>query len=397
MPSTLDRYLLAAVVRPAAATIAAALLALLAERALSVVNIVLGWRGSFLSVFEMLSYLIPYYLGFALPAALFLGILFAFNRLSQGSEIDAMRAAGFGPRAMLRPVMGLAVVVAVAHLLLVSHLQPYSRYAYRAALYAVTNASFLTLIQPDRFVTLGTSTYRIERLSDDRRRFEGLFLYAQNNDGGSVILTAKRGLIVPPTNGGGVRLKLEDGVQQLVRAPRQGGAGGVPALTLRFGELTTGLSGVEPEPFRPRGENERELTLPELVARTGVSQGDIDAVEIAAELHGRIVRTVSVLLLPFLALPLALPRRRARRSYGFLIGVVVLVTYNQVIKTGEGLVDNGEIGPLLGLWLPCGLFAALGFVLFWRTARRVPNPGGRTALDRLIERATAAVARGGAR
>ncbi|MCB1883701.1 MAG: LPS export ABC transporter permease LptF [Geminicoccaceae bacterium] len=389
--STLTRYLLAQVLRPATTTIVAALLVLLAERALSVVNIVLGWRGSVVMIFEMLSYLVPYYLGFALPVALFLGIFFAFNRLGTDSEVDAMRASGVGLAGMVRPVLGLALVVALLHLALVSHLQPYSRYAYRAAVYAVTSASFQSLIQPGRFVTLGDTTYRVERLSADRRSFEGLFLYSERGDGGTVVLTAARGRIEPGPAGGALLLRLEDGVQQLARGGGEGG--GVPALTLRFGELTTDLSGQEPKPFRPRGENERELTLPELWAMRGTSRGEIEAPEIEAELHARIVRTLAVPVLPFLALPLALPRRRARRSYGFVIGIVLLVGFNQILKSGETLVDDGRIGAWLGLWLPFAAFSALACILFVRAATTVPNPGGRTALDALTERLTALVLR----
>ena len=150
--SILDRYLLQQVLRPMGATVLIALLALLAERALSVVELVLGWRGNVLIVFEMLSYLIPHYMGLALPAAFFIGILFTYSRLSRESELDAMSAGGYGLVQMVRPMVYLALVVTAMHLALVSYLQPYSRYAYRAAVHAVTNASFLSLIQEDRFV-----------------------------------------------------------------------------------------------------------------------------------------------------------------------------------------------------------------------------------------------------
>lgn len=383
MTGTLDRYLLRQVLWPMTVTVIVALLALLAERSLSVVDLVLGWRGSFLVIFEMLSYLIPHYMGFALPAAFFLGIMLAFGRLSRESEVDAMRAAGYGLVRMVRPLCWAALGVAVLHLVLVSHLQPYSRYAYRAALHTVTNVSFQTLLRPGRFITLADSTYRVETLAPDGQSFTGLFLYSEESARGSVVVTAERGRIEAPQNDAPLLLHLENGVQQLLRAD---GAAGVPAVTLRFGELTTGLSGMEPEPFRPRGENERELTLPELWQMQGVDHGDIDAVEIDAELHARLVRTVSILVLPFLACPLALRRRRARRSYGFLIGVAVLVATNQIIKTGESLVDDGDISYLLGLYLPFALFAAGSLWLFLHAATRVPNPGGRTHLDRLTDR-----------
>ena len=70
--SIYSRYLLAQIARPMITTILVALIALLAERTLRVIDLVVGWRGSLLVVFEMLGYLIPHYMGLALPVAFFL-------------------------------------------------------------------------------------------------------------------------------------------------------------------------------------------------------------------------------------------------------------------------------------------------------------------------------------
>src|SRR3712207_8298991 len=64
--------------------------------------------------------------------------------------------------------------------------------------------------------------------------------------------------------------------------------------------------------FRPRGADEREMTLGELwdaEGETGVPQRRLDG-----ELHGRLVRSASLLLLPLLAMPMGLAAKRSRRS-----------------------------------------------------------------------------------
>src|SRR4051794_4080162 len=144
--SVLSRYVLAQVGRPMVATLVVALLVMLAERMLHVVDLVIGWRGSLLVVFEMLGFLVPHYMGLALPAAFFIGILIVVGRLSREGELDAMNAAGSGLPQLTRPLVGASVILIVLNLILVGYLQPYSRYAYRAAMQAVMNASFLTLL-----------------------------------------------------------------------------------------------------------------------------------------------------------------------------------------------------------------------------------------------------------
>ncbi len=400
MLGTLDRYVLGQVLRPMLAAILITLLALLAERALRVVDLVIGWRGSLAIVFEMLSYLIPHYMVVALPAAFFLGIMLAFGRLSREGELDAMRAAGIGLARMARPLVLLALVVMALHFLLVSHFQPFSRYAYRAAAFAVTNVSFQTLLKPRQFITLGRNTYRVEALDADGEHFKGIFLYSEANEAGSIIVTAEsgeiesRGALVP------LVLHLQNGVQQFVPRPADQETGGgtpPPPLTLRFGSFTSDLSGTEPKPFRPRGENERELTIPELFALLRAPASalpkEIDPWEIEAELSARLVRNLSILVLPFFALPLALSPRRAKRSYGLLAGIVLLVGFNQLVNTGEALADDDKLGVLVSLWLPYAAFAALSVGNFMRTARRVPDPGRSSLLGATVDNLVAALLR----
>ena len=379
----LDRYLLRSALRPMGATIIVALLALLAERALSVVELVIGWRGSLVVVFEMLSYLVPHYMGLALPAAFFIGILFAYSRLSRESELDAMSAGGYGLVQMVRPILWAALAIMLLHIVLLSHIQPYSRYAYRAAVHTVTNVSFLSLIQADRFVTIADTTYRVDRVDEAGMRFERVFLYSEDSVRGDVIVTAGAAEVIDHGALQPLELRLEDGVQQLL--PKSSGDEKRPAaVTLLFREFTSDISGRDPQVFRPRGHDERELTLPELMTYP-VTDEPIRYAAVEAELHGRIVRSLSILVLPFLALPLSLGRRRAQRSYGFIVGITVLVGYYQLVKTGEGIVDNDKMSPLVGLWLPFIGFAALSMTAFFRTAWRVPDATRGRLFDRVVD------------
>lgn len=399
MLGTIDRYILGQVLRPMLAAILITLLALLAERALRVIDLVLGWRGSIGIVFEMMSYLIPHYMVVALPAALFLGIMLGVARLSREGELDAMRAAGIGLWRMTRPLVLLAGIVLVLHLILVSHLQPFARYAYRAAAFAITNVSFQTLLRPGQFITLGENTYRVDALSPEGDRFEGIFLYSEADASGTVTVTAASGTIETQGALAPLLLHLEQGVQQFVPRPPEDGAGGTgtPPLTLRFGTFTSDLSGTEPKPFRPRGEHERELTIPELIGFLGAPPEalpeEIDPWEVRAELSARLVRNFSIFFVPFLAVPLALSPRRAKRSYGFLIGVIVVVGYNQLIGAGESLADDDKVSAIVGVWLPFLAYAVLTTAFFVRTARRVPDPGKSSMLGAGIDALVGAVAK----
>jgi len=382
------RYLAGQLMRPIVAIVIAALLALLAERTLRIVDLVIGWRGSLFVIVEMIGYLVPHYMGLALPAALFIAILLTIGRLARDGELDAIMASGAGFGSLVRPLLFLAVLFAGLNLVIQSHLQPWSRYAYRAAVHALTDAGFQALLREGRFATLGSTTYMVETIAPDRASFSGLFLASERDGGAMVAITAEQGRVVASVAIGPVALQLQNGVQQYVPAadPATGRPTG-PATTLRFRAFTSDLSGNAPGAMLPRGEDERELTLPELLATPdGVKERGIDPAEVAAELHVRLIRVLATVTLPLVALPLAIARRRARRSWGFLVGVAILIAFNQVLQLGKTLVDDGKVGPFLAMWLPFTGFVVLGVVLCVARFRRVPSGDDQTRLERWLER-----------
>jgi lipopolysaccharide export system permease protein len=384
--SVLLRYVLSQIARPMLATLLVALLVLLAERLLRVVDLVIGWRGSLLVVFEIMGYLVPHYMGFALPVAFFIGVLLAVGRMSRDGELDAMMAAGSGLPQLLRPLIGASLLIAALNLGLLGYLQPYSRYAYRAAVQAVTNASFLTLLRPGVFTTVDRTTVMVDAISDDETDFRKVFLYTRGGGGDEVAITAAGGTLHANGLAEPLRIEMAEGVHQLVPARRPDRDAPPDAVTLRFRHFETVVNDRRMETVEPRGRTERELTMGELVRASREPVPHIDPPEVAAELHGRLIRTLSVPLLPLLGLPLALARRRSHRSYGLAIGIAILIIYNQVIRLGESMVDDGTIGPLPGLWLPFLLFALLAAALYWRAAYRVPSHAGSAWLDRIGER-----------
>lgn len=380
--SIYSRYLLAQIARPMLTTILVALIALLAERTLRVIDLVVGWRGSLFVVFEMLGYLIPHYMGLALPVSFFLGILLTFNRLGREGELAAMYASGAGLPQLMRPILVASVGLALVAALLVSILQPYARYAYRAATYALTNASFTTLLQSGLFTTLGDTTYMVEHISDDKTAMEKVFLFQGKADGNTTTITAATGHAERSDPMSPIVLKLHNGIQQLMPPDSADGSGEV---VIRFREFETTFANPDDD-FRPRGEDEREMTLYELWSARGQPPPQVDTWEISSELDGRLVRIAILPVLPLMAIPLAIGRVRSQRSYGLVIGLAALIAFYQIIQVGESLADNNKLPSWLALWVPFAVFALASALLFIRSATRVPDPRLGLWMDAQIDR-----------
>jgi lipopolysaccharide export system permease protein len=143
------------------------------------------------------------------------------------------------------------------------------------------------------------------------------------------------------------------------------------ATTLTFRNLSWPVLTAEEE-FRPRGRDQRELTLTELVATPAADPNGPKAAELAAELHARLAVIASMPLLPLLAAPLALLGGPRGRRFGVAIGLLVLIVYHEALTFGEALVKRELLTPWLALWGPYALFAAGALYAFRRTARGRP-------------------------
>jgi lipopolysaccharide export system permease protein len=360
---TLDRYVLRETAKPLAYALGIVLTALLLERLIRLVDMMLSKGGPVILVVQMIASLVPHYMGLALPAAFYVSVLLAIARFGSDSELDAMQATGISLPRLMAPIFALAVVLAAGSIALMGFIQPYSRYAYRAAVYALTHAAWDTRLQQGVFVTdSGRMTITADRIDAGGLQLTGVFVHQEMKSGESVTTTARAGALVRSPDGGKRSLQLTDGVQ-LRWDPLQGRSG-----SLDFARITLPLETIVPEPFRDRGGSERELTLQELWEVRKAPPEGISPTEINAELHARLARSLSLLLLPFLAVPLGLTAKRARRSYGLAVAGILLLAYDHVLQFGYGFVELGRLPPLVGLWLPFSLFGAASLALFWRVS-----------------------------
>jgi lipopolysaccharide export system permease protein len=372
---TIDFYILRKVLKPLLLALLVAILVLLLERILRLLDVILGSEGPLGIFFEIIAYLLPEYAGLALPMSLLLGVMLGFNQLGRDGETDAFQASGLGLARQTRAAVLLALVMMVITATILGYVKPFARYAYQSVVYAVTQAAFHVLLRPNVFAEFGTMTVLVGGLRTETGTFSDVFVYETRADGGSIVITARDGALSRAEDGGSPVLRLFDGIRLAV-GPVDTSAPPVTAETvgvLRFRELRTVMTNESAGLFRPRGGDRREYTLDELWRLRQAPPEGLRRTDIVSELNVRIVQSLSVMVLPFLAVSLALGRRRSDRIYGIAAGLLLLIGYNQCLDFGKNLVQGGKVGPELALWLPLLVFAAGSFYAFFRAAERVPR------------------------
>lgn len=373
----IERYVIRQVSIPLLTALGAGLSVLCAERIVQVLDITLGNRNSFGVVLELLAYWMPHYIGLAAPVALYLGLLFGFNKMSKDSELDAFLAAGVGLGRLTRPVCMISVVLAVNAALMFGWIQPYSLYAYRATVYTLANVDVFYLAEEGVFMQTGKRTFILDKLERRDNSFQRIFMYDDNGKKGSETITALNGRLVDdPANSRPV-LRLDDGHRMEMKSKDATAS----TATLEapvvgdFKSADVALGELSKEVYRPRGRNERELTLTELytqLQREDLSDGRKRKME--AQFHIRLALVSLVLILPFLALPYAIGSRRGNRAYRFAVALILLVAFHEVLQQGHLITRVSGTSVWWTIWTPFSLFASFAFWRFYVTCYTLPRP-----------------------
>lgn len=369
MFSSIDRYLARLIAVPLFSTLVISAMLLVIEKMLRLFDFVASEGGPVSVVWRMLANLIPEYLSLGIPIGLMLGILFAFRKLALSSELDAFRAVGLGYGRLLRMPYLYAITLALINLGIVGFIQPYARYAYEGLRFELRSGALGASIKVGEFTKLGKRmTMRIEQSENDGRDLSGIFVMAQSKDGKSLAVTAEKGTFMATDDPDTIILRLEKGVlvhdAPSYKSPR--------ILSFTAHDLPIDLPKIEA--FRGRGGKDRERTIPELV-RYGEDPNEPLAVrnESRANFHFRLVEVAMMLLLPLLAVALAVPPKRSSSALGVFLSIVMVVTYHKINEYAESMGALGRVEPFFALWIPFALFAGL---IWWMYTTLAHKPGG---------------------
>jgi lipopolysaccharide export system permease protein len=369
MLTATDRYIARLIAVPLFSTLIIAAMLLVLDKMLRLFDFVAAEGGPVSVVWRMLANLLPEYLSLGIPIGLLLGILLAFRKLALSSELDALRAVGQGYGRLLRVPFLYAIALMIVNLAIVGFVQPYARYAYEGLRFELRSGALGASIKVGEFTSLGKRmTLRIEKSADKGRDLTGIFVMAEAKDGKSLAVTADRGTFLATDDPDTIILRLTNGVL-VHNAPNYKS----PRI-LNFSNHDLPIDLPKIEAFRNRGGKDRELTIPELVmVGTNDKLPKMLRDESLSQFHFRLVEVAMMLLLPLLAVSLAVPPKRSTSALGVFLSIVMVVAYHKINEYAESMGALGRIDPFFALWIPFALFAAL---IGWMYYTLAHTPGG---------------------
>lgn len=346
--SILSRYLLRETIITLVAVLAVLLLILLGGVFAQLLGKVVAGTLSATVLFPLLIVGTLKSLTILLAVALFLATLVTLGRMYKDNEMTALRAGGVGYSRILRPLLTLAIVIALMLAGLAFWVQPWSRIVSEQLRSQSSQILDIAGITPGRFIRIPNSEQVVfaESLNTQEKKLENVFLFREIE--------------------GKIQVVSAESAQQLQKSTDS-----ERILELGQGELFeifTGDSGYSLGQFDRQG-----LRLPEakeispdqtLRGMPTVSLLKSDGIAEKTELHWRLSYPVSALMLVLLAIPLSYTTPRKGQFAKLTLAVLIYVLYVNLLGLGRTWMMESQSPVWLGLWWVHGLILLLAFALF---------------------------------
>lgn len=299
------------------------------------------------AIFQIIGLTGLQYLTILVPVALFLSVMLALGRLYRDSEMPAMMACRVGAIGIYRPLSLILIPLVVCVGWLAMELGPWAMTEIERIGLEARRQADLASIEPGRFTsdkTAGAVVYAEKVLAPGV--VENVFMQRRADSGGVEVVIAERGeqrdSIDPDTR----YLVLHDGRRYE----------GIPG-TSRFRVMEFAEHGI---PYRLPGIEEPELEPQAMETAQLVASSD--PVHLA-ELHWRLGIPLSTFVLALIAVPLSRSQPRQGRYGRLAIGVLVFVTYYNLLSAGKAWIERSAVPETVGLWWVHALMLAFACAL----------------------------------
>ncbi len=300
---------------------------------------------SFSSITKLFLLSLPEIINYTFPMSMLLASLLAFGRLSESSEITAMKCGGVSFRRMVAPVFAVALCVSVFSMVFAEKIVPAAKSAYAHILYYEVQKNTKPRSQ-DHIVIKDVKGSSIERLTYARRfdektgtmfgvtveEFEkSNLVHVQNAEKAVWDKTAWRmynGVIHDLSGGDGIR------------------------RSAQFKEQILPMK-MSPNQVAREQKDADEMSIVELRQHIrALKHQYVSTAKYELEMYQRFTIPLASVIFAFIGTPLGLRPQRSSSSLGFALSIVIIFTYYAVMTLTMTLGKGDAMPPLLAASTP---------------------------------------------
>lgn len=292
-----------------------------------------------------------------LVLTVYVAVLMSLTRAFRESEMVIWFASGMSLTAWIRPVLRIAVPVALLVALVAFFLAPWAnrqadeyqqRFAQREDISQVAAGRFRESVSANR-------VFFVESLNEEQTEVRNVFVTQVRGDALTVVVSRSGGIESRPD--GSRFLVLEDGRRY---------DGTRAQADFRLTEFARYGLRLEPREAVIAQDRAKFRTTAELVADPSPRH--------LGELAWRISLPVSTVLMALLAIPLSSMNPRAGRSVNLFAALLIYLVYNNLLTVFQSWIGQGRVSFGIGVWV---LHAAMLLLVVWLFRRRTTVPRNR--------------------
>lgn len=264
---------------------------------------------------EMTSLLMPRVFSILSPIALFVAVMFVYNRLITDSELIVMKAVGISSLFIARAAIFMGIVLALVNVFVLNWGIPAAENKFRDLEYEVKNSFTKMMLREGAFTTFkDTTTIFIEKFADDGM-VKGILVGDNKNPVEKVVTVAEMGKL--EYTDAGPKILLKKGTRQVMNRK----TGQFSSMT--FDDYVVDFGDVSVSRKKEKGVRERGIgELFREASGDGISAKD--ARIFRAEAHRRILAPFLNLIFALLACTGLLVANFNRRGQGKVIMISIL-------------------------------------------------------------------------
>ncbi len=328
-------------------------------------------KGLSLGVFlELTLLLMPGFLTFFLPIALFGVILFVYHKLTLDREVMVLQSSGLGRWQLARPALLLAAMVCAITVMLTLWIVPSLERAFNELQYRIRSEVSRLALTEGAFTEVTDTITIYVRETSDRGDLEGLIIHDRSDPDTDIVITASRGALLYENDE--ARVLMVGGVRQ----ERDRATGMVDFLF--FDSHSVSVAGTKEDPLArvPKSRERPTLDLFTLTTQDLVLPGlsmtfsDASIRRMRMEGHQRLAKPLANIGFALLALGALLSGdfNRHGRNRRIIVAVAVVVAA-QASVLGAGELARADLMYLPLLYVGAAGTTAMGLVWLLRYPR----------------------------
>ena len=321
---------------------------------------------SLFDIGKLLIYFLPSSLIFIFPIALLLGVLITFVRLSSDNEIVALKASGVSLYQLTPPVLFLSVMAYLLTTFLVIYALPWGNQGFKYVLYDIAKTKAYTALKERAFNDSfdGIVIY-VDKTPLRGKKLERIFIHSEDKgEGDTKTILAKEGYVATNPNSHEIVFHLI-GVTGDQMSKEGKSYARIESDTL-IQKLTFGGNLSRIRGFRAR---DWEMSIGEL--RTKIKIKKLlheDYTQQLLEIYRKFSIPFACIVFGLMGIPLGVQPRRSGKSYGFILGIFVVLGYYMLLTSAETFAYKGTLPPLIASWTPNLILITIGIYLLVKIA-----------------------------